>query len=279
MTAKIIDGNAIALKLRKKIAKEIKKLSLKPVLAIILVGKNPASLVYIKKKVEACNEVGIKIKKFELSENISEKKLIQLIKKLNENRAVNGILVQLPLPKQINVLNVMNAINPLKDVDGFHPLNQGKNFLGNEGLAACTAKGIIFLLKEIGVNLTGKKVVCVGTSNIVGKPLGLMLLNRNATVIFCNKFTKNLKDFCLQADILIVAVGKPGLITAEMVKKNAIVIDVGINRINGKIVGDVDFEKVKEKALFITPVPGGVGPLTVACLLENLLNALKLQKN
>jgi methylenetetrahydrofolate dehydrogenase (NADP+)/methenyltetrahydrofolate cyclohydrolase len=277
MTATLLEGKKLAEKIKTKVKNEIKETGLKPKLSLILVGNDPASQVYVRKKHEACSEVGIISDKHFFTENVREEEITDLIETLNKDASVSGILVQLPLPKQINVKKIVNLISPEKDVDGFHPLNVGKTELNQDSFKPCTPLGIMKLLESAKIELSGKNVVIVGTSNIVGKPLGIMLLNRNATVIYCNKFTNNLKDFTRKADILIVAVGKPKLITKDMVKKNAVVIDVGINRTENGIVGDVDFNEVKKVASFITPVPGGVGPLTVACLMENTLKAEKLK--
>ncbi|MBU2100413.1 bifunctional methylenetetrahydrofolate dehydrogenase/methenyltetrahydrofolate cyclohydrolase [Candidatus Micrarchaeota archaeon] len=276
MAARVFDGKKLAEKIKEKIAKEIKEKNLKPKLSLILVGNDPASQVYVKKKHEACQEIGIISDQHFFTEKASEKEITELIEILNKDPEVSGILVQLPLPEQISVKKVINLILPEKDVDGFHPVNIGKASIGQNCFFPATPLGILRLIEEEKIELQGKNVVIVGTSNIVGKPLGLMLLNKNATITYCNKFTKDLKEFTKKADILISAVGKPKLITKDMVKKNAIVIDVGTTRNEtGKLTGDVDFEEVKKTALFITPVPGGVGPLTVACLMENTLKAEK----
>lgn len=278
MQSKILSGKLLAEENIKKVKSEVGKLSFIPALSIVMLGENEASRIYVKAKDNACKEAGINTKNYFLDESTSEKKLINLINELNEDKEVNGILVQLPLPKHVNEFRVMDAISPEKDVDGFHPLNVGKSFLGEEALLPATPKGIMKMLHSTKISLKAKNVVIVGTSNIVGKPLGIMLLNEDATVTYCNKFTKNLSEFTKKADVLVVAVGKAGLIKKGMVKKGAIVIDVGINRIGKKIVGDVDFEEVKKVAGFITPVPGGVGPMTVASLIENVLIAAKKQR-
>ncbi len=271
MTAKIIDGTAIAAKIRERIKKEVASMKKKPGLAAIIVGENPASKVYVGIKRKQCEEVGIHSEEHKLPEETTEEELLSLIEKLNNDEKIHAILVQLPVPKHINTEKVLSAIALEKDVDGFNPVNIGKLVDGNENAVPCTPKGIIRLLEESGIKIEGKNAVVVGRSSIVGKPTAMMLLNRNATVKICHSRTKNLGEATRNADILVVAIGKAKMITADMVKKGAVVIDVGINKIEGKLVGDVDFEKVKEKAAFITPVPGGVGPMTVAMLLENTL--------
>jgi methylenetetrahydrofolate dehydrogenase (NADP+)/methenyltetrahydrofolate cyclohydrolase len=279
MPVKVFDGKKLAEKIKFTVKQEIQKKELKPKLSLILAGNDPASQIYVKRKHEACEEVGIISDQHFFPEKVKEKEITDLIQVLNKNPEVSGILVQLPLPEQINVKKVINLISPEKDVDGFHPINVGKASIGQEGFLPATPLGILRLLEEEKITLQGKNIVIVGASNIVGKPLGLMLLNKNATITYCNKFTKDLKEFTKKADILISAVGKPKLITKEMVKKGAIVIDVGTTRLeSGKLAGDVDFEEVKKIASFITPVPGGVGPLTVACLMENTLKAERIKK-
>lgn len=274
MPAEIFDDKKIE-EIYQRLGKEIKEYKTKPKLAAILVGKNPASEIYIKKKEEACQKVGIISKVFRLPEESEEVRLLDLIKRLNKDDSVHGILVQFPLPENFNQEVIMAAISPEKDVDGCHPLNAGKLFLGNETLVPCTAKGVIKILEQAGISLKGKNVVIANNSNIVGKPLALMLLKRDATVEVCHKGTKNLKDHTEKADILVVAIGVPKLIKKDMIKEGAVVIDVGINRVEGKICGDVDFEEVKNKAGFLTPVPGGVGPMTVAMLMENTVSCYK----
>jgi len=275
--SKIIDGNALSSELKEKIKKEISGLKRYgvPGLATILVGENPASKIYVNLKHKSCEEVGINsvLKKF--PENTKEEDVVKCIKELNEDKNIHGILVQLPLPKHINEKRIMNLIKPEKDVDGFHPVNMGNLMIGNEGLVPCTPKGIIYMLSANNIELKGKDVVIVNHSNVVGKPLAAMFLNRNSTVTVCHVYTKNLTEYTIKADILVVGVGIPNFIKEDMVKENAIVIDVGINRVEGKTVGDVDFEKVKNKASLITPVPGGVGPMTIAMLLTNTLTAFK----
>jgi methylenetetrahydrofolate dehydrogenase (NADP+)/methenyltetrahydrofolate cyclohydrolase len=279
----IIDGKSIGRKLKEEVAHKVAILrdtkGVQPRLDVILVGQNPASLIYIRNKQRACEKCGIKFVKNELPENISEKELLSLIDKKNKDKNIHGILVQLPLPKHIDVKKVLNTIDFKKDVDGFHPINVGKLSVGeltgpDAGILPCTAKGIIKLIKFVlGENLSGKKAIVIGRSNIVGKPTSYLLLKENCTVKMAHSKTENLKDECKWADIIVVAVGKVGLITADMVKAGAVVLDVGMNRIEGKWVGDVDFDKVKDVAGYISPVPGGVGQMTVACLVENVYEA------
>lgn len=278
MSAKLIDGKAIAQKIREDIKKEVKCLQdngIIPGLAVILVGNDPASQVYVGHKEKACKEVGFHSQIYRLAEDISQTELLNLIKKLNNDKNIHGILVQLPLPKHLDEKEVINTIAPNKDVDGFHPLNAGALFIGEKSLVPCTPKGCIYLLKEIGYDLQGKKAVIVGRSNIVGKPIAVLLLNENATVTICHSRTQNLKEELLKADVVVAAVGRANFITGDMIKPGAVIIDVGINRLdNGKLVGDVEFETVKEKAGWITPVPGGVGPMTIAMLMQNTLEAV-----
>jgi len=282
---KLLDGKSLANKLKEELKEEIshylKKGLRKPSLAVILVGENPASKIYVRKKEESCEYVGINSISYHLPEDTTEKQLLKLINELNNRDDVDGILVQLPLPEHINTKKIINSINPQKDVDGFHPLNVGKLATGiDEGVIPCTPLGIWIMLKHYDIEIFKKNVVIVGTSNIVGKPMGLIFLkNEEATITYCHKNTKNLKEHTKSADILIVAVGKPKLITEDMVKEGVVVVDVGINRLqNGKIVGDVDFDNVKNKAYAITPVPGGVGPLTVVSLLINTVSVYR-EKN
>jgi len=269
VTAKIIDGKEIAKKIRERIKEEVTAMEKKPGLAAIIVGENPASKIYVGIKRKTCDEVGIYSEEHKLPEETSENELLELIRKLNADDKIHAILLQLPVPKHINSEKALSAIALEKDVDGFSSVNIGRLVSGNESFVPCTPKGIIRLLEEAGIEIEGKNAVVVGRSNIVGKPTALMLLNRNATVTICHSSTKNLGEVTKQADILVVAVGKPNLVTADMVKEGAVVIDVGMNKVEEKLVGDVDFENVKETAGWITPVPGGVGPMTVAMLLEN----------
>ena len=281
----IIDGRALAAKIRKNIKAEVAKMTRKPGLAVVLVGNDPASKIYTASKERTCREVGFYSKQIVLAANIAQKKLLNEIKRLNKDPKIDGILVQLPLPKRLDEKQVIEIIDPKKDVDCFHPINTGQLALIKEDvipkdlLAPCTPKGTIKLIESTGQPIAGKKAVVVGRSNLTGKPTALLLLAKNATVTICHSQTLDLKKETSQADILVVAVGKPDLITADMVKKGAIVIDVGINRTEKGLVGDVDFEKVKNVAGFITPVPGGVGPMTIACLLENTLLLAKNKSN
>lgn len=278
---KIIDGKKISeivLEEVKKDVEVIKKNGITPTLAIILVGEDPASKVYVKNKNSACKKVGINCKEYFLNQNTSEEELIELIDKLNNDEQVHGILLQSPVPKHINIDDVFEKINSLKDVDGFNPINYGLLLIGKENLTSCTSLGVIRLLEEEKIDIAGKHAVIIGRSNIVSKPLALGLLNRDATVTICHSKTINLKEHTKTADILISAVGKPAFVTSDMVKDGAVVIDVGINRLDdGKLCGDVDFEKVKDKCSYITKVPGGVGPMTVAYLMKNVVKATKKQ--
>ncbi|MBI2549745.1 bifunctional methylenetetrahydrofolate dehydrogenase/methenyltetrahydrofolate cyclohydrolase FolD [Candidatus Woesearchaeota archaeon] len=275
MTAKIMDGKAVAEKIRAKVKAEVANLKTKPGLAAILVGENPASKVYVDIKRKTCDEVGIYSELYKLPEETTEKELLQLIGRLNKSEKIHGILVQLPLPRRINEEKVLEAIALEKDVDGFSLVNVGRLASGREAAVPCTPKGVIRLLEEYGIDLAWKNAVVIGRSNIVGKPTALLLLNRNATVTICHSKTADLPHYTKKADILVAAAGKPKLVKADMVKEGAVVIDVGINRVEGKLVGDVDFASVKEKASYITPVPGGVGPMTVAMLIENTLERYK----
>ncbi len=285
MSAVIIDGKKIASEVKSDVAGkvlELKKKGVEPCLAVILVGNNPASVSYVTGKRKALAEAGMKDKSVELPESTTEAELLDLIRKLNADDGVHGILVQLPLPEGIDEKKVTNAIDPSKDVDGFHPVNVGKLVTGEKGFLPCTPNGITVLLKKAGVETSGKNVVVVGRSNIVGKPMALLMLRKefNSTVTICHTGTSNLSEYTKKADILIVASGKPQTVTKDMVKEGACVIDVGVNRIPDsskksgfRLVGDVDFEGVSEKASFITPVPGGVGPMTIAMLIYNTLES------
>lgn len=273
----IINGKQIAQAIKDEIKEEIKKNNLNPSLAVILAGSSPASLVYVRHKKIACEQVGIDFTLYELSEQATKYEILELIEKLNKDKAVHGILVQLPLPDHLNKQIVLKAIDLKKDVDGFHPLNLGKLMLGQKGFVPATPKGIIEIIKQSGYEIFGRHAVVVGRSDIVGKPVAQLLLNEHATVTVCHTKTKDLRAMCKQADILIAAAGKANLIKADMIKTGAIVIDVGINRLeNGKLCGDVDFENVKDVAGAITPVPGGVGPMTIAMLMKNVLKATSL---
>jgi len=277
MSATIIDGKAVALDVRKKWKQRVAQLKEKgvlPGLAVIIVGDNPASQVYVRNKIKACHEVGIYSELIDLPEDISETLLLSAIERLNDNSSIHGILVQLPLPDHIDVNKVLETINADKDVDGFHLYNLGALMAGNTIFSPCTPYGVQCLLEYCDIPIEGQNAVIVGRSNIVGKPMALMLLQKNATVSICTSKTRDLKQFTSLADILVVATGKPNLITADMVKPGAAVIDVGINRLeDGKLVGDVDFEGVKEVAGYITPVPGGVGPMTITMLVANTVIA------
>ncbi len=276
----LLDGKKLAQKIQLEIKEDVdllKKASITPGLAVIMIGDDPASRVYVKKKAEACKEVGIYSIVHEMPENIKEETIINTIKMMNENNSINGILVQLPLPPHINQTKILESIDPKKDVDGFHPFNMGRLVLGLDSFIPCTPLGVMKIFEEYEIELKGKNVCIVGASNIVGKPMLALLLNAFATVDICHIYTKDLKEHTKRADILIVGVGKTGLITEDMVKDDAIIIDIGINRLdNGKLAGDVDFETVSKKCSYITPVPGGVGPMTIAMLLANTIKATKL---
>lgn len=285
MAAILIKGSEISKQIREELKQEVAWLKAKhnlvPGLATILVGQDEASKVYVGQKEKACKELGIHSERIDLPGNTTETDLLALIEKLNKDSRIHGILVQLPLPKHINETNVLYAIDPKKDVDGFHPVNVGKLMLGEPSFIPCTPHGIQELLIRTGVETDGAEVVVVGRSNIVGKPIANMLLQKkkgaNATVTICHTGTKNLVFHTKRADILIVAAGKPKTITADMVKEGVVVIDVGVNRLETGLVGDVDFEAVKEKAKAITPVPGGVGPMTISMLMHNTVQAAKMQ--
>lgn len=278
--ASIIDGKAVAKDVQKQIKEDVEGLErrwgIAPGLAVVLVGDDPGSHIYVKNKEKACKEVGIKSYEHLLAPTISEKELLGLIHNLNKEKNVNGILVQLPLPAHIRSERILEAISPHKDVDGFHPMNQGMLLLGGDGFRPCTPMGIMKLLESAGCDPKGKSAVVVGRSNIVGKPVALMLLEKHATVTICHSRTASLRDEVGRADILVVAIGKAGLVRGEWVKPGAVVIDVGVNRLpSGKLCGDVEFETAKERASAITPVPGGVGPMTICMLLHNTLKATK----
>ncbi|MFP3254168.1 MAG: bifunctional 5,10-methylenetetrahydrofolate dehydrogenase/5,10-methenyltetrahydrofolate cyclohydrolase [Hydrogenobaculum sp.] len=273
----ILDGKSLAKKIKHNIKQEVKHLERKPKLAVVLVGDDQASLVYVKNKVQACADVGFSSQLDMFEKDVEEDVLLNHIKSLNEQEDVDGILVQLPLPSHISMQKVIDTIDPSKDVDGFHPQNMGKLFSGDleNAFIPCTPLGIKLLLDEYNIDLKGKNVCIVGAGFIVGKPLSMLILNHDATISVCHKYTKDILEYTKTADILISATGVPFLIKDYMVKEGAVVIDVGISKVNGKIVGDVDFESVSQKASFITPVPGGVGPMTVATLLLNTLKAYK----
>ncbi len=280
--AVIIDGKALSVKLKNNMkakVEELKKSGINPCLAVIIVGDNPASRVYVNNKKKSCEELGIKSLEYALAEETTEEELLGIIDGLNKDEDVDGILCQLPLPSHICEKNVINSISPEKDVDAFHPENVGHIMIGDYTFLPCTPAGVMEMLKEYKIDVSGKNCVVVGRSNIVGKPMTMLLLKENATVTVCHSRTKDLTSFTKQADVLVSAVGKPGLITADMVKEDAVVIDVAINRLeNGKLCGDVDFENVKEKASYITPVPGGVGPMTIATLMKNTVTAAESRK-
>ena len=279
----IINGKEISDKFLKKLKKEVcnlkTELNLQPALAVIIVGDDPASKIYVRNKKRACEEIGIKSIEFALPTNTSENELLNLIDALNKRPDVNGILVQMPLPPHINEKIIIAHINPIKDVDAFHETNVGKIMIGNFKFLPCTPAGIIHLLDESNIEISSKHCVIIGRSNIVGKPLAMLMLHRDATVTICHSKTKNLTEICKTADILSAAVGKVNFVTSNMVKPGAVVVDVGINRCeNGKICGDVDFEHVKNIASYITPVPGGVGPMTISMLMKNTITAALMQK-
>ncbi|MEM2096588.1 MAG: tetrahydrofolate dehydrogenase/cyclohydrolase catalytic domain-containing protein [Methanothrix sp.] len=272
----IIDGKALASEIESEVRERVERLGLNPGLATILVGDNPASQMYLRIKHAACGRVGIRSENVVLPVDTDEVTLIKTIQELNRREDVHAILLQLPLPGHLDPRKAMMAIDPEKDADGFHPENMGALLLGAERLVPCTPKGIIYALERLGVRIEGAEAVIVGHSNVVGKPLAAMLLNRNATVQVCHVYTKDLKEHTRDAEILVVAAGVPRLIKADMVRDGAYVFDVGINKVDGKTVGDVDFDAVKEKAAGITPVPGGVGPLTVAMLMSQTVMAAEL---
>ena len=274
--ATVIDGRMVAGEVLDGVAAEISKTGLKPKLAIIMVGSDPGSQIYVRLKEKACARVGIQSKNYLLPEKTTQEELLRLVKKLNKGPD-NGILVQIPLPKHIDPEVILEAVDPEKDIDGLTEQNLGRLFFGTNPYPPCTPGGVLKLLDRYGIDIGGKDVVMVGRSKIVGKPVAMMLTNKNATVTLCHSKTRDLAGHSRRAEILVVAVGRPKMFKADMVREGAVVIDVGINRIDGKVVGDVDFESVKEKASFITPVPGGVGPMTIAMLMKNTLRACKRQ--
>ena len=276
MAATIIDGKALAAATKAEAAEKVEQLKaqgINPCLAVILVGENPASQVYVRGKINDCAQCGIESRSINLPADTTQETLLAEVKKLADDSAVHGILVQLPLPRHLDEAAALSAIVPEKDVDGFHVHNAGRLLCGLPGVVACTPKGAMEMIRRTGVDLTGKEAVVVGRSNIVGKPMAMLLLQANCTVTMCHSRTSDLASHTRRADILVAAVGRPGFITADMVKPGAIVIDVGINRVDGKVVGDVDFEHVKDVAGWITPVPGGVGRMTITMLLQNTLEA------
>lgn len=277
--AKIIDGKGIADKIYEELKEEVNSLREKPGLAVVLVGDEPASIVYVRNKEKACKRLGLNYKLLKFPQSVDRDELISNIKTLNKDKEVNGIIVQMPLPEHLDAFDIVSSIDPLKDVDGLHPDNLGRLLSGKPRIIPCTPLGIIELLKRENIDIKGKNAVIVGRSNLVGKPLFHLLLSLDATVTVCHSKTSDLKRETSRADILVCAVGVPRLITVDMVKEGAIVIDVGINRVDDKLIGDVDFEEVKHIAGAITPVPGGVGPMTVAMLMKNVITAYKLQKD
>ena len=274
MTAITINGREVAKNWKDEITKRVSELTVQPHLAVVLVGDNPASQVYVRNKEKACAQTGIRSTVIRLKEDCTQVELENVVRSLNTDDSVHGILVQLPLPTHINEADILALINPKKDVDGFHAMNSGRLMNGQKGFIPCTPLGIMKLLEAYKISLEGKYAVIVGRSNIVGKPMAMLLLAQNATVTICHSKTRNLAEFTRQADILVAAVGKANFITPEMVKAGAVVIDVGINRVNGQIVGDVD-ARVNEIASYITPVPGGVGQMTIAMLLSNTVDAVR----
>ncbi len=277
MSAALIDGKAVAGRVKESLKTQIASLTAannQPGLAVVIVGNNPASRVYVNSKKKQCGELGIYSEEHTLPETVSETELLQLIDALNQRPQIHGILVQLPLPRHINEQQIIEKIDPAKDVDGFHPVNVGKLMVGLPAFLPCTPAGVMELIKETGVTIAGKECVVVGRSNIVGKPQGILLLREHGTVTICHSRTKDLGEVCRRADILVAAVGRAGLITGAMLKPGAVVIDVGMNRNqHGKLVGDVDFPSVQQVAGWITPVPGGVGPMTIAMLLQNTVQS------
>lgn len=278
----IIDGKLVSAAVKERVATEVKVLNSKGIsvcLAVILVGCDPASQIYVANKKKACEKLGIISKEYLLPENTTQDELLALINELNSDKTVNGILCQLPLPKGLDEKAVIAAIDSQKDVDAFHPVNVGKIMIGDYDFLPCTPAGVMEMLAYYNIDVSGKECVVIGRSNIVGKPMGMLLLHKNGTVTIAHSRTQNLADVTRRADILVAAVGKANFVTADMVKDGAVVIDVGMNRSDGKLCGDVDFDAVSEKASYITPVPGGVGPMTIATLMQNTLTAAKRQNN
>ena len=274
----IMDGKAISKIVKDEVKQEIKELGIKLKLLVIIVGNDPASMIYVSSKEKACKQCLIEAETIRLDGNSSQKDVVDAIEKANNDKSVTGILVQLPLPDHIDTEYVINKIDPNKDVDGLTNINQGKLVNGMKSIVPCTPKGIMRLFKEYAVDLNGKNAVVIGRSVLVGKPIALLMLQANATVTIAHSRTKNLAEVCKDKDIIVSAVGKAKIVTGDMVKDGAVVIDVGINRVHGTIVGDVDYYEVSEKAARLTPVPGGVGPMTIACLMENVLECYKLQR-
>jgi len=280
MSAGIISGKELSAEIREELKVRTQELKeskgITPGLAVILVGDDPASTIYVNNKEKACGEVGIYSEVVRLPGSTTQEELLQLIDKYNDKKEIHGLLVQLPLPGHIDEDEVLKRISPKKDVDGFHVVNAGSLFTGLPGLVACTPKGIIKLIKKVCPDLTGKSAVVIGRSNIVGKPVAILLMNENATVTICHSKTKDLAEVCKEADILVAAIGRPEFVTADFVKTGAIVIDVGTSRVDGKLKGDVKFDEVCEVAGYITPVPGGVGPMTITMLMENTIDAANM---
>lgn len=280
--SRIIDGKIISASVKERVKAEVSALMEKGItvgLAVIIVGEDPASKVYVSNKKKACENLGIISEEYALPETTTNEELLALIEELNNKPSINGILCQLPLPRHLDEKLIINSIDPEKDVDAFHPFNVGKIMIGDFYFLPCTPAGVMEMLKYENIEVEGKNCVVIGRSNIVGKPMNMLLLHQNGTVTVCHSKTKNLKEICRNADILVAAVGRPKFVTEDMVKKGAVVIDVGINRVDGKLCGDVDFENVKNKVSAITPVPGGVGPMTIAMLMQNTLTAAKKQNN
>lgn len=280
--AQLINGKEVSASVKAQVAKEAAQLAeekgLKVGLAVVIVGNNPASRVYVNSKKKACEEVGFQSYEYALDENTTQEQLLDLVDVLNRDSKINGILVQLPLPKHIDETAIINAISAEKDVDAFHPENVGKIMIGDYSFLPCTPAGVMDLIASTGVEISGKNCVVIGRSNIVGKPMAMLLLHKSGTVTICHSKTQNLAEICRQADILVVAIGRANFVTGDMIKEGAVVIDVGMNRLeNGKLCGDVDFESAEKKAGYITPVPGGVGPMTIATLMRNTLTAAKQQ--
>lgn len=278
--SRLIDGKVISAAVKERVKNEVSQLNEKGItvgLAVIIVGEDPASKIYVANKKKACEALGIISEEYALPESTTEKELLGLIDTLNAKKSINGILCQLPLPRHLDEKRIINAISPEKDVDAFHPVNVGRIMIGDYDFVPCTLAGIMEMLAYENIETEGKRCVVIGRSNIVGKPMAMLLLHKNGTVTICHSKTRNLKEICLGADILVAAVGKAKFVTADMVKEGAVVIDVGMNRENGRLCGDVDFEAVKDKASAITPVPGGVGPMTIAMLMQNTLTAAKRQ--
>lgn len=274
----VIDGKAVSAQVKEQVRAEIEREGLKVGLAVVIVGNNQASRVYVNNKKKACEVCGIKSYEYALPEETTEEQLLELVDTLNADKNINGILVQLPLPKQINEEKIIERISPEKDVDAFHAVNVGKIMIGNYAFLPCTPAGVMELIHSTGTEVSGKECVVIGRSNIVGKPMAMLLLHENATVTICHSRTKNLAEVCRRADILVSAVGRADFVTADMVKEGAVVIDVGMNRdTENKLCGDVKYDEVEKKASYITPVPGGVGPMTIAMLMKNTLMAKRIQ--